>query len=100
MIAQALSVAGTAQKVMTLKLKEWIYFRNLGPGNVRWGTSKEPLEQGPAPGLNQGLPQSIADGEKNREWIGDLWVITDTPGTQIIVVCPAKDHSLQTGFLR
>lgn len=75
-----------------------VYMTVLGPGNVRWGTNITELQQGsPVPGVNMGIPQNAAAGTIEREWIGDIYAISDTPNTPVQVVCPAMDHNTRTG---
>lgn len=71
-----------------------VYVRVLGPGNVRLGSVKEKLEHSDFSdaAINDGMPQTQADGEKERFIAGDLYAITDTPGTFLLAWAPAFEY--------
>lgn len=95
-----LPVVGQAVLVFTVPFRTKVYMQNLGPGNVHWGTNKDELENGPlgpAPAAQMGILQAVLAGNIEREWVGDLYAVTDTAGCTVSAVCPAKDHSFRKG---
>jgi hypothetical protein len=89
---------GEATLVTRIKIRSKIYLIVLGPGNVRWGTSKVALETSSILGVNSGIPQVNADRTVEREWQGELWVISDQPSTPYCVVMPVQEFTSQKGL--
>lgn len=64
-----------------------VYFRVVGAGTIRLGTSKASLETSDIPGQDDGLPQVVGDGEVRRLWAGDLWA-SASAATFLITMAP------------
>jgi len=93
-------LAGKAMKISGLRFNQatWCQFMVMGPGQVRWGTNKEQLENGPAVGISYGIPQANGDPILNLMWKGEVWAISDTPGTPVQFIDSAHDFQSQFGL--
>lgn len=58
-----------------------LYIKQYGPGNLRLKGSREELLSSLASPIPDGIVQVTADGFKQYFWEGDLWVISDAPGS-------------------
>ena len=90
----ALQNANQAQLVLTIPIEvgeAHVFTLVQTAGNVRFGTNPEQLNQPDFAGQLMGLPQNVAAGEVTRWWAGDLWAISDTPGTVIHAIVPLAD---------
>lgn len=59
-----------------------LYIKQYGPGNLRMKGNREDLLNSIAPlPIQDGIVQVTADGFKQYFWSGDLWVISDAPGS-------------------
>ena len=95
----SLGQAGRAQFIMSIPQgveAQGVYFLVMSAGNVRWSTNRDELEQATL-GQNNGLPQAVLNGEVRRPWSGDIWAVSDTPGTIVQVICPLQSAYQKRG---
>lgn len=74
-----------------------IYVRQYGAGNLRLAATREELIAGvnlPPGGAVDGIPQAAAQGVVQYFWSGDLYLISDNPGDNVMVYCPAQAFSV------
>lgn len=76
-----------------------LYIKQYGPGNLRLKGSREELlaSINPLP-LQDGIVQVTADGFKQYFWSGDLWAISDAPGS-IVFEAPGYSFYIDRGLV-
>lgn len=91
--------SNTAVFVMNVGPDEsWVHFVVNGPGTVRVGTSKQELETSMSgSGVDDGLPQVVADGERPRVWAGEIWAIASA-ACDLIVIAPKFSAGMNRGM--
>jgi hypothetical protein len=82
------TLGATALKMATLENTQKFYLTvKSAAGNVFVATDRQILLSKIA-GTSQGLSFANADGKQVIEWIGDLWMNSDTEGTQVNLEFP------------